>query len=270
MAVIVSGKMIGPVLGRGQLSGTGHLSVVPSGLGWRLQKTLSLRSGVIAWDRITKWKAELHQVGADEPAWAALVTYGPEKGFLCLRDTDAAHGEKAIQELTAAAAEYLSPGVVDSVWSKTQLDSAVEGWRATQRSESVLFVEYEGRKPKRQFPGRVLETPLEPRAGLRLGAVVGAAQYKGLFGLGDYLVVTDEGIGWGITTPGSGNPNPYGFIPWQAMQTWGTRPVNSARGELQIRAGDVVLAIRARQPVIDRLSSCGSESLPETCIVLRR
>lgn len=95
--------------------GKGSLDATAAGLAWRLRKGLRTHSGVIDWDRVTKWEAGLQRMGSDS-AYVVFVSYGPENGFLGLHLPAVESGAESIRQLTNAAAEYLREAVVETDW----------------------------------------------------------------------------------------------------------------------------------------------------------
>lgn len=115
LSLMVTGRLIGPVLGTGALDGRGGLEATSDGLAWELRKGFRKRSGLVEWARITKWEAGLQRIGRDS-ASVAFVSYGPEKGFLGLVKAATPLGSASIRQLTADAVPYLPDGVVTTEW----------------------------------------------------------------------------------------------------------------------------------------------------------
>jgi hypothetical protein len=92
------------------MDGNGSLVAVPDGLAWELKKGFRKHSGLVAWDRITKWEAGLQ--GRAWVAFVSFVTHGPEQGFLGLHT----HTAAPIKELTDFAAQHLGDGIVQAAF----------------------------------------------------------------------------------------------------------------------------------------------------------
>ena len=89
----------------------------------------------------------------------------------------------------------------------------------------------------------------------------------------DSVVVTASGLWWEITTTGAQNVNPRGFVPWDAIFCWASRPLRFARVEVQVQHSfgesvHGVLAIRGRRSDAEGLNNLASVRLPPGCDVL--
>jgi hypothetical protein len=109
--MMLTGRLIGPVLGPDVKEGRGSLDTTGDGLAWELRKGFRRHSGLVEWDRVTKWEVGLQQTGSDA-ACVVFVTYGPDNGFLGLHLPADPTGADSVRKLTNDAAEYLREGVV--------------------------------------------------------------------------------------------------------------------------------------------------------------